>query len=348
MTVARDIMTPDPTCVRSTEDLATAARRMADRNVGALPICGEDDRLVGVVTDRDIVVKVIAQGHDPARILAGMVGEGKPVTIGADDGTSEILHTMASYRVHRLPVIDGHALVGMVALADVAKHLSSDEVGELIEALSTNGGTHAGIGQEQPLASTQAGSPWDETPTRTDEAGDILDLLLQRHQEIKECFTEVQNATGSAKRDAFQELVRMLAVHEAVEEELIHPMSRRHASDTVVDLRLQEEEQAKRTLSDLYELGFDHPMFDSELRAFAETVIAHAEAEEKDEFPALRQSLSQEQAAAMAKAFRAAEAMAPTRPHPGAGESPVANLLAGPPLAVFDRIRDAVLSASQR
>jgi CBS domain-containing protein len=133
---ARDIMTADVTCVGENESLADAARKMADLDVGSLPICGEDNRLKGMLTDRDIVVKALARGRNPSEITAGELAEGKPVTIGADDDVSDILRTMGSHQVRRLPVIDGHDLVGMVAVADVARALSDRPVGDLIDAIS--------------------------------------------------------------------------------------------------------------------------------------------------------------------------------------------------------------------
>jgi CBS domain-containing protein len=137
MPTAREIMTPDVTCVGEREDVVAAARKMAELNVGALPICGEDDRLKGMLTDRDIVVKVLAQGKDPKGVTAGELAEGKPVTIGADDDANDILRTMGEYKVRRLPVIDGHTLIGIVALADVARALPDRPVGDLVEAIST-------------------------------------------------------------------------------------------------------------------------------------------------------------------------------------------------------------------
>lgn len=136
MPTAREIMTPDATCVGENESLIDAARKMADLDVGALPICGEDNRLKGVLTDRDIVVKALATGRNPAEVTAGQLAEGKPVTIGADDDVTEVLRTMAAHQVRRLPVIDGHDLVGMVAVADVARALSDRPVGDLIDAIS--------------------------------------------------------------------------------------------------------------------------------------------------------------------------------------------------------------------
>ena len=136
MTTARDIMTPDAECVSENDDLVTAARKMAQMDIGSLPICGEDNQLKGMITDRDIVVKVLAEGKDPARCRVGDLAVGKPVTIGADDDAAEILQTMSQYQVRRLPVIDGHDLIGIVALSDVAKALPDKPVGEVLEAIS--------------------------------------------------------------------------------------------------------------------------------------------------------------------------------------------------------------------
>ncbi len=136
MTVARDIMTPDPTCVKEDQTLAEAARMMRELDVGALPICGNDDRLQGMVTDRDIVVKCIAEGGDPQTALAGSLADGKPYTIGADDDVRDALVVMQQPQVRRLPVIDGHDLVGIISQADIARSLSSVETGETVAEIS--------------------------------------------------------------------------------------------------------------------------------------------------------------------------------------------------------------------
>jgi len=136
MTVARDLMTPDPTCVREDQTLVDAARLMRALDVGALPICGSDDRLKGMLTDRDIVVKCIADGGDPSSVRAGSLAEGKPVTIGADDDIRKALEVMQEYQVRRLPVIDGHDLVGIIAQADVARELSATETAETVAEIS--------------------------------------------------------------------------------------------------------------------------------------------------------------------------------------------------------------------
>jgi CBS domain-containing protein len=137
MATARDIMTGGAECVGENETLVEAARKMRDMDVGSLPICGDDQRLKGMLTDRDIVVKCVAEGRDPTTIKAGDLAEGKPVTVGADDPVEEILRTMRQYKVRRLPVIDGHDLVGIVSQGDVARNVPEDKVGDLVEAISS-------------------------------------------------------------------------------------------------------------------------------------------------------------------------------------------------------------------
>jgi len=135
---ARDVMTPDCQCIGENDTVLDAAKRLAELNVGAMPICGEDNRLKGMLSDRDIVVKVLAQGKDPGSTKAGELGQGdsKTVTIGADDSIDEALRTMTEHKVRRLPVIDGHDCVGVISQADIATHLEDDKVGDLVEAIS--------------------------------------------------------------------------------------------------------------------------------------------------------------------------------------------------------------------
>ena len=138
---ARDIMTPEAQCVGEKDTVLDAAKRLAELGVGAMPICGEDDRLKGMLTDRDIVVKVLAEGKDPSSVKAGElgVGDGKTVTIGADDSLDEALRTMIDNKVRRLPVIDEQRLVGIISQADIATNLDEEKVGDLVEAISAGG-----------------------------------------------------------------------------------------------------------------------------------------------------------------------------------------------------------------
>jgi CBS domain-containing protein len=136
MTTAREIMTGGAECVGEKETLVDAAKKLADLGIGSMPICGEDERLKGILTDRDIVVKCIAKGGDPSTVTAGDLAQGKPVTIGADDDVSEALATMKKHQVRRLPVIDEHKLVGMLTQADVARSLPDERVGDLVEYIS--------------------------------------------------------------------------------------------------------------------------------------------------------------------------------------------------------------------
>ena len=133
---ARDVMSHNVECVQENDTVLDAAKRLAELDVGAMPICGEDNRLKGMLTDRDIVVKVLAKDRDPASTTAGQLAQGKPVTIGADDSVDEALQTMAQHKVRRLPVIDGHDLVGIVSQADLARAIDEEKVGDLVEAIS--------------------------------------------------------------------------------------------------------------------------------------------------------------------------------------------------------------------
>ncbi|MGI5215824.1 hemerythrin domain-containing protein [Plantactinospora sp. CA-290183] len=173
---------------------------------------------------------------------------------------------------------------------------------------------------------------------------DVVDLLIEQHNQIKALFSQLHRAKGTEKRELFQDLVRLLAVHESAEEIVVHPNAERKIDrgEAVVETLRHEEDQAKKELHELYQMGVDHPDFDARLTAFSNAVLEHATREETEEFPSLREHASPGQLRRMAGALRAAEATAPTRPHPHAGESASANLIAGPPLAVFDRTRDAV------
>ncbi|GAA1137959.1 CBS domain-containing protein [Microbacterium natoriense] len=129
-------MTPSPRCIGENDSLQIAATLMAQLDVGALPICGEDSRLKGMLTDRDIVVGAIAAGLDPDSTPAGALAKGKPVTVAADDDVRVALDLMREHQIRRLPVIEDHLLVGILSQADVALSLSAAATGATVADIS--------------------------------------------------------------------------------------------------------------------------------------------------------------------------------------------------------------------
>ncbi len=136
---ARDVMNSEAECIGEDESVATAAQRMRDLGVGSLPICGADDRLHGVLTDRDIVVKCIAEGRDPAQVRAGDLAQGTVFWVDATADIGEVLRQMEDHRVKRLPVIENHRLVGMISEADLARHLGEHQLAEFVEKVYAPG-----------------------------------------------------------------------------------------------------------------------------------------------------------------------------------------------------------------
>ncbi len=173
-------------------------------------------------------------------------------------------------------------------------------------------------------------------------ADDVITLLHRQHETIRTLFAEVETAVGDERTDAWQQLVRLLSVHETAEEEIVHPAIR-HVSggELIVDARVAEERRAKELLSTMHDMGPEAEGFDTLLVQLRDDVLAHADHEEQAEFPLLRKVRDQERLERMARAVEAAEAIAPTRPHPGV-ESPIANLALGPIVAVVDKARDAI------
>ncbi|MDT0320200.1 CBS domain-containing protein [Streptomyces millisiae] len=134
MTTAADIMSPGAHWIPATETLDRAAQLMRQFDVGALPVSDENERMRGIITDRDIVVKCIAAGHDPAQVTAGELCEGTPRWVSIDANVDEILQEMETHQIRRLPVIDeGKRFVGMISETDLAKALSDDQLAEFVE-----------------------------------------------------------------------------------------------------------------------------------------------------------------------------------------------------------------------
>lgn len=137
MTTAREVMHSGVECVNTGETLATIAQRMAELDVGAMPVCGDDNRLKGIITDRDIVVKAIAKGKNPSEVRASdLIGE-TPVWVEPGTDVDEVLHHMVEHRIRRLPVMENEELIGIISQADLAAKLPEEKVGVLVEAISS-------------------------------------------------------------------------------------------------------------------------------------------------------------------------------------------------------------------
>jgi hypothetical protein len=172
---------------------------------------------------------------------------------------------------------------------------------------------------------------------------DVISFLKEQHEEIKALLASTAASHGQARSQAFTSLRRMLAVHETAEEEIVHPAARRALPDgeAIVAQRLKEENEAKKMLSELEKLEPESAPFETKLEALRVAVVAHAEAEEREEFNRLATQLDPQRLERMRKAAQLAQSVAPTRPHPGM-ESATANLFVGPFAAMVDRARDAL------
>ncbi|MBT2393634.1 CBS domain-containing protein [Streptomyces sp. ISL-1] len=135
MTTAKDIMHAGAQWIPAHETLDRAAQLMRELNVGALPIADADDRLCGILTDRDIVVGCVAMGHDPAQITAGDMAQGTPRWIEADADVDAVLNEMQGHQIRRLPVIENKRLVGMISEADLAHHLNDEQIHAWVERI---------------------------------------------------------------------------------------------------------------------------------------------------------------------------------------------------------------------
>jgi len=136
MSVVREFMTTDAKCIRETQSLADAARMMMDLDCGSLPICGDDGKLKGMITDRDIVLKCVAAGRDPREMMARELAAGRPHWIEADANVDAAIELMEREQIRRLPVIADHKLVGIISQGDIARNYSEQRVGELVEHIS--------------------------------------------------------------------------------------------------------------------------------------------------------------------------------------------------------------------
>ncbi|MEV7635578.1 CBS domain-containing protein [Pseudarthrobacter enclensis] len=140
MSAVREFMTTDARCIRENESLVEAARLMRDLDCGALPICGDDGRLKGMITDRDIVLKCVAAGRNPGDMMARDLASGTPHWVDADANVDAAIDMMEQHQVRRLPVIADHKLVGIISQGDIARNYSEQRVGEMVEHISERHG----------------------------------------------------------------------------------------------------------------------------------------------------------------------------------------------------------------
>ena len=176
---------------------------------------------------------------------------------------------------------------------------------------------------------------------------EVVAFLKAQHDLIEEMFDEVLLASDPRAREKpFVELRQLLAVHETAEEMIVHPRVRREVEggNAIVDARLEEEHASKEQLSKLEQIDVTTQEFIDEFTKLRDAVLHHAEQEETEEFPKLQRELDDDDLKRMAVAVRAAEAIAPTRPHPGV-ESAKLNFVVGPFASMLDRARDAIKQA---
>ncbi|MEU6095106.1 hemerythrin domain-containing protein [Streptomyces sp. NPDC047079] len=178
--------------------------------------------------------------------------------------------------------------------------------------------------------------------------GDVIRILLEEHARIRDLFTEVKGAQGEEKKRIFDELRALLAVHETGEELILRPAAKKTAGEAEAEARNHEEEAANKVLADLEKMDVSDPEFDAALARFERSVIEHAEHEEQEEFPAVRQGCDEDQLKSMGTRLRLAEKMAPTHPHPAVAGSPTAQRLIGPFAAMVDRVKDALTRSGGR
>jgi CBS domain-containing protein len=130
----RDAMTEDPRSIGASASVVEAARLMREQHIGSLPVT-EDERLVGMITDRDITTRVVAESAVPETTSVGDVYSRDLISVEANSDLGEALRLMARHQVRRLPVVENDRLVGMVAQADIALK-ESERTGELVGAIS--------------------------------------------------------------------------------------------------------------------------------------------------------------------------------------------------------------------
>lgn len=178
---------------------------------------------------------------------------------------------------------------------------------------------------------------------------DAIGLLREQHDTARQLLAAVDSATGAARREVFEPLVRLLSVHETSEELVVYPALRATGAEgrALAEARKREEDDSKKQLAELEGLDPSSDRFTELFGSFRAAVEAHADAEEREVFPVLQQTQSQRQLRTMAMGLRLAQRIAPTHPHRLAPESAIGNLLIGPMVSMADRVRDALRMATR-
>jgi hemerythrin superfamily protein len=177
----------------------------------------------------------------------------------------------------------------------------------------------------------------------TTQGRDVAQFVRDQHREIKRLFSEVDGQQGEDRREAFEKLVPLLAVHETAEEEVIYPVIRRQTGrDEIADTRIEEESDANRMLADLEKANVDSDEFAPRFAVLRDAVLRHATSEEATVLALLELTQDEDMLDRMGRAVQVAQKLAPTRPHPHGPDSALGNLAVGPLAAVVDRTRDAL------
>ena len=176
---------------------------------------------------------------------------------------------------------------------------------------------------------------------------DIVDALIDDHNEFRALFARLDSTPAGGREDLFREIVSELARHEAAEEAVVHPAARDAAGNggTVVDAVLEEESRAEKLMADMEKMDPESDEFLAAFESLRRDVLAHAEHEERDEFPQLRRNLDTGARQQLAERFERLKDVGPTRPHPLTPQNPAVRAAAGPIAGIFDRARDAAREA---
>lgn len=176
--------------------------------------------------------------------------------------------------------------------------------------------------------------------------GDVIKILLEQHAQIRDLCSQVTDSIGTARKEAFDALRALIAVHETAEEMVLRPVTEKVALPGVADRRNHEEAEANGVLKMLEGLDTETTDFLTMFRSFVEALDSHAEAEEHDEFPAVLATCTAEERRSMGTKVKAAEAIAPTHPHPSVEPGSMSQKVIGPFAAIVDRAKDAIAKAS--